>query len=176
MTNRTVSSPPKSFCSRVLGIAGWLLGLAFGRWAGVSFLIPAGLSVAAYYILKRFMSGARAVAILPAAIQFGQLGWICLGLLAPGGFAQVWMDILVLGGLLLWFCVKPIFAPAIALLAYQTISLAVNIYTATVTTNSLQAISVHILFRLTAIGLIIYFLAQRARQRDASVQNDSATA
>ena len=155
----------------------WVGGFVFGRWAGLSFIIPFICSAAGYFALKKVLRTERETAIQLVAVQFGHWCWLCLGLTAPGGVAQVGGDVVILAVLLLWFGLTTKRAPAYCLLAFQVISCAVNLslVPAALGTPSLAAVSVHLVFRLAAIALIISFLVQDRRDsRNFEPEGDGA--
>jgi hypothetical protein len=156
----------KALVRGTAGIGGFLLALAFGRWAGLSFLLPVGAAAAAYYLLKRAMPAEQGTATKLTAVQVGHLAWFLLAAFVPGGLAQVGLDIVILGGLLTWFGFTQSRKAAYALLAVQVLSAAVNLgaVQSAMEADKLAPLFVHLIFRAAAIYLIALFLMQGRRK------------
>lgn len=165
MPKEPLSGSAKTILGRLPRIVLWVAGVAIGRWAGLSFVIPAAGAAAAYFALKRLLPTERELAIQLAAVQFGHWGWMCLGLATPGGLVQVGVDVALLAILLLWFGLTRRRAPAYCLLAFQVLGCAMNFSAlpSAIGSSALAALSVHLLFRLVAIVLILRFLVQYGR-------------
>jgi len=163
----------KGIGRRILSIAVFLAAVVYGRLAGLSFVIPVVIATVAFFALKKLMPKERPAAIQLMAVQAGHWGWMSIGFLVPGGFSQVILDVIVLGALLIWFAATRRAASAYALLAFQAVSCAVNIASAISAADASQlvALSVHIVFRVTAMVLIVSFLLQAKRDLDLRRQS-----
>jgi hypothetical protein len=152
--------------SRTLYVIGWLVAFAFGRLTGMMFIIPFVITLLALFALKRLTPNAPSISSALIAVQIGHWGWMATALFLPKGFSQVAFDLVVLGMLLIWFCTTRSAVAALTMLAFQAISLCMNVYAATSASGSqLVALSVHVLFRFVAIALIATFLFQTRRGR-----------
>ncbi len=141
---------------RVVGIAGGLLGLLVGRYAGLALLIPLGASFGIYAIARKFVKGTREI-ILPAfSVQAGHLVWFCVGMLATQQFGSNLLDVVVFGIGLTWLIRSPSKRPLLVLNVFQALALVINgvaISEVEWGTAAHRALTVHIIFRAVAIAL-----------------------
>jgi hypothetical protein len=78
---------------------------------------------------------------------------------------QIGPDILILGGLMIWFYLSLNRFAAWALIAYQGLSVAVNGWAfvhAPITSPTDRALAVHIVWRVVAIALTVQFIRRPA--------------
>jgi hypothetical protein len=129
VSNEPLFGPGKDIRAGAMNIGLWVLGIAFGRFAGLSFLIPFVGAALALFVLKRVIPNAKATAVQLIAVQVGHLVWMSFALTVPGGLAQVGLDLVVIGALLLWFAIKQSPASAIALFVVQSLALASRLRT-----------------------------------------------
>ena len=106
--------------------------------------------------------------MLPAvAWQFGQLGWFTIGAaLSPmAAVLQIAPDIVILGGLLLWFYLSQGRIAAWCLVAYQGLSVLVNAWDFLhwpMQSDHAKALVTHIVWRVAAIVLLVLFIRRPA--------------
>jgi hypothetical protein len=154
--------------SRLLTVLGWCVGVGFGRWAGMAFILPAAIGVASYFGLKKLLPREPKVTLQLIAVQVGHLGWLAVGVLAPGGLGKVALDLVVVGGLLVWFGTTRGRVAVIALSIFQAIALLGNATAlASATADQIAPLTVHILLRLVALALIGAFLVTERKSHDA---------
>ena len=169
MDAQTITSETKR---RLLTVLGWCLGVGFGRWAGMNFIWPAAIAVASYFGLKKLLPREREVTLQLIAVQVGHLGWLALGVLAPGGLAQVGLDLVLSSALLVWFGTTRGRVAVIVLSIFQAIALLGNATAfASATADQIAPLTVHILLRLVALTLIGIFLwtERKSQQAQAAV-------
>jgi len=165
MDARAVISKTGSWFLTVLG---WCVGVGFGRWAGMNFILPAAISVASYFGLRKLLPQERQVTLQLIAVQVGHLGWLALGALAPEGLAKVALDLVLVGGLLVWFGTTRGRVAVIALSIFQAIALLGNATAlAAATADQIAPLTVHILLRLIALALTGIFLVTERKSQDA---------
>ena len=167
MVGEPQSGGRKGVVSGALGIGGFLLASVLGRWAGLAALLPLGVAAASYYFLKRVMPPGHPSAAQLAAVQVGHVAWFLLALFIPGGLAQVGLDIVVLGGLLIWFGFTLSRKAAYVMLAVQSLSVLANLATVSsaLEAGTLPLLCVHILLRVAAIYLVASFLIHTRRTK-----------
>lgn len=144
---------------RALGWGGAILGLLFGRYAGINLLIPLVGAAITFYALKK-LAPPRKSAWFPAiSIQTGHAIWFIVGLAILGKLNANAFDpiFLLLGSL--WLFARPGAVAVIVLSTLQLLALAYNVYVFTGTafgTAPNEALSVHIVFRALAIGFMVF--------------------
>jgi hypothetical protein len=148
-----------------LSIAATIGGLALGRYAGVSLLIPGAISVVAFFGLRQFIPIAKRPMLLCLAWQAGQLGWFLVGTaIAPQLVGQIWLDALIMGGGMVWLYLSSGRPAAIFLGVYQAASLAINVLAfaaVPIDSPSARSLSVHIVWRVVALFLLGLFVWKR---------------
>lgn len=158
-----------------LSIVGALVGAGVGRYSGLSLLIPLAGAGAAWAIGSRVVTD-NARHFLPAvSVQTGHVVWFLVGLLAlgSGGLQEVWFDILLMVAGLVWLVLKPGLGPVVLLTAWQLLALAFNLQVfleATVGTAAHKALLVHVVLRMSSIGLMVTGLIalRRSAQEEAT--------
>jgi hypothetical protein len=152
-----------------LSIAASIGGVALGAYAAVDLIFPALFAGVAWFGLHNMAPSAKKPVVPAVAWQVGQLGWFIIGVaFAPAGLAQVGPDILILGGLLIWLYISQSKIAAWVLVAYQGLSILVNAWMfmhAPIESATAKALAVHIVWRVTAIVLLVLFAR---RQPDAA--------
>lgn len=144
-----------------LSIAASIGGMALGTYAAVDLIFPALFAGVAWFGLHNMAPSAKKPVVPAVAWQLGQLGWFVIGLaFSPSGLAQVGLDILLLGGLLIWLYLSLSAIATWALVAYQGLSILVNAWIfmhAPISSSIAKALAVHIVWRVTAIVLLVLF-------------------
>jgi hypothetical protein len=140
-------------------------GLALGAYATINLMFPAAFAVVGWLALRNMAPSAKQPAVPSLAWQFGQLGWFILGAaLAPTVLKQIWLDIAILAGLMIWFYLSVGRIAAWVLIAYQAASSLVNAWAflhAPLDSSTDKALAVHIVWRVTAIVLLTLFLRRK---------------
>jgi len=165
----SASKPSMSIFSIAGQIIAVAVGVAFGRYAGINFVIPAILVGLAALLFSRTLPVRRRIALPSLAIQTGHMCWMALAVvLVPGGLSQVGLDIAILAVLLLWLAISGGLIPAVLLIIYQLLSLAVNggvAMQAGLASPKMAPLSVHMALRVLAILALIGFIAARGRPK-----------
>jgi hypothetical protein len=145
-----------------LSIAASIGGVMLGAYAAFDLIFPALFAGVAWFGLHNMAPSAKKPVVPAVAWQTGQLGWFIIGVaFAPAGLAQVGLDILILGGLLIWLYISLSAVAAWVLVAYQGLSILVNAWMfmhAPIESNTAKALAVHIVWRVTAIVLLVLFV------------------
>ena len=157
-----------SFGSAVGGV----LGVAVGIYAGINLLIPIAFMFAAFAAGRRYMPEPRKTWLPPLAVQFGHLCWMLLGgiitIITSHIVPDIFVDVAVLGGGLVWLYLRPGLWPVIVLVLYHAICLIVLGKTALVSDQALyRALLVHALLRVLAIGALLKAYVQQRRAKDS---------
>ena len=98
----TASQPSRNSGS---GIIGLVIGLPLGWYAGLTLMIPLGLSVLVAAIVSRTLPSRKAF-LVAASLTGGHVAWMILGTV----LTQRWVvagDIVVLGAGLIWLLWRP---------------------------------------------------------------------
>ena len=145
-----------------LSIAASIGGVALGAYAAVDLIFPALFAGVAWFGLHNMAPIAKKPVVPAVAWQLGQLGWFIIGVaFAPSGLMQIGPDIVILGGLLVWLYISQHRYAAWALVAYHGLSSLWNIWMfmhAPIESAQARALAVHIVWRVTAISLLILFI------------------
>jgi hypothetical protein len=148
-----------------LSIAAWIAGAALGAYSTINLVFPAVFAGLTWYGLRRLAPAAKQPAAAAIGWQAGQLGWFILGVaFAPAGLGRVGLDILILGGLLVWLYLSLGRIAAWTLVVYQALSLLVNIWMflhAPIQSATAKALAVHIVWRVCAIALLVLFIRRK---------------
>ncbi|HEV2866188.1 MAG TPA: hypothetical protein VGX37_06705 [Allosphingosinicella sp.] len=144
----------------VVGIGSTVLGYGLVRLTGLAGLIPLGVGVGSYFLLRSFWPQ-RKLVVPAVAATFGQIGWILLGAVIMNALAQLWLDLLVPGLIAAWLLWRPSTPAAIAMILFQLVGTALNVMTLDrmqLMTPDFKALVVHIALRVFIIGAAIYFI------------------
>ena len=138
-----------------------IVGLIIGRYTGINLLIPLAGAAITFYVLKKFGPPQKAYWFPAISVQTGHAIWFIVGLAILGQLNANILDpaFLLLGSL--WLFLKPGTVPVCVLSALQFAALAYNAYIFAGTafgTSANEALTVHIIFRALAIGLMIFAL------------------
>lgn len=156
------------------------IGLAFGYWAGLNLVIPVAIFAAAAYAGNRLFPASKNLALPAISFQLGQIGWMCLAVFVPGGLAAVGSDIAIMAALIIWLYISLSRAAAITTIVYNAMSLVVyayEVFTGSgigllagtgVTATAAKGLSVHIVWRLVTIALLVLFVQTKARNETAT--------
>jgi hypothetical protein len=148
-----------------LSIAAGAAGVALGAYSALNLLFPAFFAVVAWFGLRNMAPSAKQAVVPAIAWQIGQLGWFIGGAaLSHAALMQIWPDILILAGLLIWFYIGMGRIAAWVLIAYQALSVLINAWMFTrAPLDSMQdkALAVHIVWRVVAIVLLALFIRRR---------------
>jgi hypothetical protein len=148
-----------------LSIAAGVGGAVLGAYANFNLIIPGLVSGGLWFALINMAPSAKRPVLPAIAWQGGQLGWFLVGVAAmPAAISQVWLDVLILGGLLIWFYVSQSKVAAWSLVAYQAISVLINAWMFTqssVDSNADRALAVHIGWRVVGIVLLVRFVRRQ---------------
>jgi hypothetical protein len=145
-----------------------VFGVALGWYAGFTLLVPLGLSFLAGWILSRTLP-ARKVFVPPASLICGHVAWMMLGMVLVQRW-EVGLDIVVLGGGLIWLLCRPGLGATLFLGICQVLELINSGYLLTVTsreTVEFKALVVHLVFYGGSLALLIsaYLTYRRARNQ-----------
>ncbi len=149
-------TPPQqmSFASLlVMGFAG-LGGVLASRFFGAMLFIPTLVGIGAFGILKRNVHGPGAPYITAAALIWGHLCWIAVGIFVVGKDAWLeWVILFGLGGAAALLLARPSWTLAALLVAAEGYLLYANveIYRETGGSQMRAAIALHVILRLAAI-------------------------
>jgi len=138
-------------------LAGLIVGLLVGQYAGVHLLIPLAGAGITHFALKKLAPTKRAAWFPAISVQTGHAIWFILGFLVLGQFDVGVLDplLLLLGSL--WLLLKPGAPPVLTLSCLQLAGFAYNSYLFMSTdlgTSANRALLVHILLRGLAIGFM----------------------
>jgi hypothetical protein len=147
-----------------LGIVGGVIGIAFGRYAGIMLLIPLAVTGAAWWLYHRLLPADRRPVIPALAVQTGHIVWFALAAFLPGGLAQVAPDVIILGALTVWLGWRISRIAAVVLIVVQVASGAYNLWSlshVSLMDDAGKALVCHILWRLLAVAALGWFLSGR---------------
>lgn len=159
------------------GPLGWgvaILALLFGRYAGISLLIPLLGAGITFYALKKFASPDKSAWFPAISIQTGHAIWFIVGFAVLGRLNGNALDPLVLLLGSLWLFLRPGALAVVVLSVLQLLGLAYNVYLFAGTalgTAPNEASSVHIVFRVLAIGFMIFAWIRSRRRAPAPVSS-----
>jgi hypothetical protein len=155
-------------------IAASVGGLALGIYAGLNLLAPAAFGGIAWFALHNMAPTAKRPVVPVTAWQFGQLGsFMIVAVAAPNAWMTTLPDVVVMGGLMIWFYISQARAAAWGLVVYQGVSVLVNAWAflhEPIESDNAKALVVHIIWRVVAITLLIMFI-----RRPAPVDTEAAT-
>ncbi|HEY4160315.1 MAG TPA: hypothetical protein VGM29_19520 [Polyangiaceae bacterium] len=139
------------------GAIGWVGGWVLSQYAGPSLWVPGGVMgvLLIVFAKTRFKPAQFAGAI---AIMAGHLAWFLIAAVALGIWSVVIFDVLVLAGGLCWLWTKPSLVAALTVAAYELFSLVSNglaLQAAPLGSPEHKALTVHCLFRVLALGLLV---------------------
>jgi hypothetical protein len=148
-----------------LSIAASVGGVALGAYAALDLVLPALFAGVAWFVLHKMGPTAKKPVVPAVAWQLGQFGWFVVGLaFVPAGLMQVGPDVVILGGLLIWLYISLGRIAAWSLIAYQGLSSLLNIWLflhAPIESSQAKALAVHIVWRVTAICLLVLFIRRQ---------------
>lgn len=153
-------------------VAGTIVGLAVGAYAGVHLVVPTVFAIALMFIATKLFTENRRKFVNVFSWQAAHALWLCLALLAPAGQAVV-VDIVLVSGLLTWLLMRPGYPPLYVLAIYQVVSLYTNgtgLISAELSTATHKALLVHVLFRIIAliyIAIALFDMHRGARRNTA---------
>jgi hypothetical protein len=147
-------------------MVGSLIGMAAGSYIGLPLLFPLVGAFIAGFAIHRFGGGLQARPYAASiALQAGHVSWMILGAAIGSLWAEVAIDVVVMGVGLLWLYLRPGLAPVVVLCAWHAIGLFVNVSTlfgVGFGADVHKSLLSHILFRVGAIVLMLYsFLSLR---------------
>jgi len=133
-----------------------LAGFGASQFLGLQLWFAAGLSLASGWAIARFVPRIATELRVALALVCGQTLWIILGaIVIPAMIPAVAFDVVIAFALLGWVFFRPSRAAVIALIVFQLLALAFNIYVLSLTdylTQQWQALIVHILIRIGVIA------------------------
>jgi hypothetical protein len=145
--------------ARALGWGAAILGVLFGRYTGANLLIPLAGAAIAFYVLRKFAPSHKSAWFPAISIQTGHAIWFIVGLAILGQLNANALDpiLLLLGSL--WLLLRPGTLAVIVMSTLQLLALAYNVYIFAGTafgTATNEALSVHIAFRVLAVGFMVF--------------------
>jgi hypothetical protein len=145
--------------AKLAGYGGAVVGFVLARYCGLSLIIPGAIAIGAYWLGHKRLTGARRVVLASATIAIGHMGWMAFGAAYLGNWSLVSTDLAVFTALLAWLFARPSTPPLIALAAFQTMSLFINVNAISkleVGTPSHASLTAHIVLRVACL-ICVYF-------------------
>jgi hypothetical protein len=162
-------TPTPSVGSAIAGVA----SMGIGYYLGISFFIPLVIALVAYFLLRKFVRrDPTALGVCAVLIGHGAT-FLLAAAVAPQLIATVGLDLVLIAAFLIWFLWSTTRPPAIAIIAYEAIGLAINLYVATqfvFDSAQFKGILVNIVLRLLVIGLGVSFIL-KFKERQESPEN-----
>jgi hypothetical protein len=153
-------------------VIGSIIGIGFGKYCGIYSLIVMLMVGIFYFLSRKVFPRSRQCLVVAFSILAGQLGWLSLGLfVAPSG---VILDLIILGGFLLWLVVRPSLVATYSILVVQSLALLVNVVTISKLTwgqGPHRSLVMHIILRI--LSIISLILLQRHLKKSNSVFTES---
>jgi hypothetical protein len=109
---------------------GGIVGAAVGFYCGFMLLIPSVVTVVAFMILKKIELPRVEAFKLGIAVILGHTAWFVVGFFAP--HSKPWIilpDIVLAMAGVVWLCVRPGIGPVLYVIAFEVLSLLVNLST-----------------------------------------------
>ncbi len=162
-------SPPTKKKLAAGQIAGGVAGIAAGTYSGMNLLIP-GIAALGIWLAGTKVSSPKDPKYLGAiTAQGAQLTWLLVGMALLGAWGANLIDVVVIGGGLIWLWVRPGIWPVVFLTAFQLFALAINVSAILgqqIGTTEHRALVVHIGLRI--IGIAAMCSAFRQGRRETS--------
>lgn len=145
----------------LLQIVAWFAAFLVARSAGLIALLMVGAASAVHWALKRWQPALGPRPRLIIAVQAGYALSMCIAFAAPGGFAQVAADIILMATMVLWFWRRQGVAPLWILIAYHVAATGVMWADLTAPTFRLPTALAHTGVRAFAVVVMASYLWER---------------
>lgn len=146
----------KIFAAKLVGIPAFAAAFILAKYAGGNFLAPLIVGVVAYFVLLKFQPKLSPLLNFLLATQIAHVGWMAMSMFVPEGLSKIGTDLLFMNALIVWTWIRPNRASLSALVAFELLSLALNLWVmSTANEATLIPLSIHIAIRLLIVGVSV---------------------
>lgn len=144
--------------NKSMQVAGWVaqgVGWLVGYYSGINMVIPVAGSFLTFFALKRIASAEKAEWFPAISVQAGHAIWFGIGAMIE--FEKTISDSIALFLAIIWLYFKPGQTSVVVVSLCQLLALGLNLYLflgTEVGSVGNKALLVHIVFRISAIGLM----------------------